>query len=146
MEVEIEPSVQKKSYKLKIDFGRFGIKTSIGRFTNHDISDIKDMLCVAVLNFKPVKLGDVLSEVLVLGVQYPKADSGEATFLSPMKNAKMRPLHNLLTLEELIFFRKFFYISFEDIPNEGRRKKDVKNFQKRLIFIRLISYAEVSQI
>jgi len=34
-------------------------------------------------------MGPVISEVLVLGVQYPKADSGEATFVSPAVNAKI---------------------------------------------------------
>jgi len=34
-------------------------------------------------------MGPVLSEVLILGVQFPKADSGEATFVSPAVNAKI---------------------------------------------------------
>jgi tRNA-binding protein len=33
-------------------------------------------------------MGPVISEVLILGVQYPKAESGEATFVSPAVNAK----------------------------------------------------------
>jgi tRNA-binding protein len=31
----------------------------------------------------------VISEVLVLGVQFPKAESGEATLVSPMADAKV---------------------------------------------------------
>jgi tRNA-binding protein len=34
-------------------------------------------------------MGAVVSEVLVLGVQYPGRDSGEATFVSPAVNAKI---------------------------------------------------------
>jgi tRNA-binding protein len=34
-------------------------------------------------------MGPVLSEVLVVGVQYPKAESGEAAFVSPAVNAKI---------------------------------------------------------
>jgi tRNA-binding protein len=34
-------------------------------------------------------MGPVISEVLILGVQYPKAESGEATFLSPAVDAKI---------------------------------------------------------
>jgi tRNA-binding protein len=34
-------------------------------------------------------MGAVKSEVLILGVQYPKAESGEATFVSPAANAKI---------------------------------------------------------
>ena len=44
---------------------------------------------LAVLNFEPVQIGDTTSEVLVLGVQYPKADSGEATFITPAAEAKI---------------------------------------------------------
>ena len=34
-------------------------------------------------------MGPVISEVLIIGVQYPKAESGEATFVSPAVNAKI---------------------------------------------------------
>ena len=34
-------------------------------------------------------MGTVVSKVLILGVQYPKAESGEATFVSPAKDAKI---------------------------------------------------------
>lgn len=82
-------SSPKKSYILKIDFGKFGIKQSIGRFTNHSIDEIKGKIVLGVLNFEPRKIGDDISEVLVLGVQYPKADSGEATFITPLIETKI---------------------------------------------------------
>jgi len=44
---------------------------------------------MGVLNFEPRQMGSVVSEVLILGVQYPKAESGEATFVSPAVNAKI---------------------------------------------------------
>ncbi len=87
--VEDEPSAPKKSYRLKIDFGKFGIKTSVGRFTHHVPEEIKGKLVLGILNFSPRQIGDTLSEVLVLGVQYPKADSGEATFITPFAEAKI---------------------------------------------------------
>lgn len=89
IKVEEEPSAPKKAYKLKIDFGKFGIKTSVGRFTKHMSEEILNKLVFAVINFEPRKIGNVVSEVLVLGVQYPKADSGEATFITPMAEAKI---------------------------------------------------------
>jgi tRNA-binding protein len=49
---------------------------------------VKNRLVLEVLNFSSRKIGDVLSEVLVLGVQLPKAGSGEATFVSPAAGAK----------------------------------------------------------
>lgn len=87
--VEEEPSAPKKAYRLKIDFGKFGIKTSVGRFTHHAPEEILNKLVLGVLNFEPRQIGNTMSEVLVLGVQYPKVDSGEATFITPMADAKI---------------------------------------------------------
>ena len=42
---------------------------------------------VAIYATTPI--GDTLSEVLTLGVQYPKAESGEATFITPVAEAKI---------------------------------------------------------
>ncbi len=89
LQVELEPGSPKKAYKLTIDFGRFGVKTSVGRFTQHSVDDLKGKLVLGVLNFGPRKVGETVSEVLVLGVQYPKADSGEATFVTPAVEAKI---------------------------------------------------------
>lgn len=89
IEVEDEPKAPKKAYRLKIDFGKFGIKSSVGRFTQHAPEEILNKLILGVLNFDPRQIGDTLSEVLVLGVQFPKADSGEATFITPAANAKI---------------------------------------------------------
>lgn len=79
----------KKAYKMKVDFGKFGIRTSVGRFSQHTPEEIKDKLVLGILNFSPRKIGDTISDVLILGVQYPKADSGEATFISPVVHAKI---------------------------------------------------------
>ncbi len=87
--VEIEPSSPKRAYRLKMDFGKFGSKTSVGRFTQHSPEEMLGKLVLGVLNFEPRQVGDVVSEVLILGVQYPKADSGEATFLAPAAEAKI---------------------------------------------------------
>ncbi|GAB4232802.1 MAG: tRNA-binding protein [Chlamydiales bacterium] len=87
--VEIEPTAVKRAYKIKIDFGKFGIRTSVGRFTQHSIEEMKDKLVLGVLNFSPRQVGDTVSDVLILGVQYPKADSGEATFITPAAQAKI---------------------------------------------------------
>lgn len=87
--VEEEPSAPKKAYRMKVDFGKFGIRTSVGRFTQHAPEAIKDQLVLGILNFQPRQIGNTLSDVLILGVQYPKADSGEATFITPATQAKI---------------------------------------------------------
>lgn len=87
VEVSIEPSAPKKSYKMLIDFGKYGKKVSVGRFTNHSIEEVKNKLVIGVLNLGTIKMGEIDSEVLILGVQFPKADSGEATFITPFNDS-----------------------------------------------------------
>jgi tRNA-binding protein len=89
VEVEYETRTHKPTYKMIIDFGKFGKRTSYGRFTQHPPEDVKNRLILGVLNFEPRQIGPVTSEVLVIGVQYPKAESGEATFVSPAVAAKI---------------------------------------------------------
>ncbi len=89
VEAETCEATPKPTYKMVIDFGKFGRRTSYGRFTAHPLDEVLGRLVLAVLNFPPRPMGDVISEVLVLGVQYPGRDSGEATFVSPAVNAKI---------------------------------------------------------
>ncbi|SDP77663.1 tRNA-binding protein [Desulforhopalus singaporensis] len=89
VEVELETGTVKPTYRMVVDFGKYGKRVSYGRFTCHPISEVKDRLVLGVLNFSPKPMGPFISEVLVLGVQYPKAESGEATFVSPAVHAKI---------------------------------------------------------
>ena len=88
-DVELETSTRKPTYKMTIDFGKFGIRTSYGRFTMHSLEDVKNRLVLGVLNCGDRQMGHLVSNVLVLGVQFPKAESGEATFVSPVVSAKI---------------------------------------------------------
>ncbi len=89
--VSAEPcaATPKPTYKMVLDFGKFGQRVSYGRFTSHPLDEVVGRLVLAVLNFPPRSMGDVVSEVLVLGVQFPGRDSGEAIFVSPAVNAKI---------------------------------------------------------
>jgi tRNA-binding protein len=89
VEVEVETQTHKPTYRMVVDFGRYGKRISYGRFTQHPIDEVKDRLVLGVLNFEPRQMGPFVSEVLIIGVQYPKAESGEATFVSPAVNAKI---------------------------------------------------------
>jgi tRNA-binding protein len=89
IDVQLETRTRKPTYKMTIDFGKFGKRVSYGRFTQHPLEEVKGRLVLGVLNFGPRQMGPVTSEVLVLGVQYPKAESGEATFVLPAVNAKI---------------------------------------------------------
>ena len=89
--VAAEPcaATPKPTYRMVIDFGKFGQRVSYGRFTAHPPDEVVGRLVLAVLNFPPRQMGEVVSEVLVLGVQYPGRDSGDATFVSPAISAKI---------------------------------------------------------
>ncbi|NOR25231.1 MAG: tRNA-binding protein [Desulforhopalus sp.] len=89
VEVELETRTHKQTYRMVVDFGKYGKRLSFGRFTCHPVEEVKDRLVLGVLNFTPRPMGPVTSEVLIVGVQYPKAESGEATFVSPAVNAKI---------------------------------------------------------
>ena len=89
IEVTLETRTSKPTYKMIIDFGKYGKRVSYGRFTQHSIDEAKNRLVLGVLNFEPRQMGAVSSDVLVLGVQFPKADSGEAAFVSPAVEAKI---------------------------------------------------------
>lgn len=89
IEAALETSTHKPTYKMTIDFGKYGRRISYGRFTQHPIEEVKNRLVLGVLNFEPKEMGGVVSEALVIGVQYPKAESGEATFVSPAASAKL---------------------------------------------------------
>jgi tRNA-binding protein len=89
VEVELETRTHKPTYKMVVDFGKYGKRVSYGRFTKHPIDEVKNRLVLGVLNFEPRQMGPVISQVLILGVQYPKAESGEATFITPSANAKI---------------------------------------------------------
>lgn len=89
IEVELETGTHKPTYRMVVDFGKYGKRVSYGRFTMHPPEEVKDRLVLGVLNFEPKPMGPVTSETLIIGVQYPKAESGEATFVSPAAGAKI---------------------------------------------------------
>jgi tRNA-binding protein len=87
--VALAPDSPKPAFILKVDFGKFGTRTSVGRFTKHAAEELTGKLVIGVLNFAPRQIGSTVSEFLCLGVQYPKADSGEATVMTPLADAKI---------------------------------------------------------
>lgn len=89
LSVAVAEGTPKPAYVIRADFGRFGVRTSVGRFTKHAPEELVDKFILGVLNFAPRQIGTTVSEFLTLGVQYPKADSGEATLITTMANVKI---------------------------------------------------------
>ena len=84
MSVTPSPDSPKPAYIIKADFGKFGVKTSVGRFTKHSADELVGKFILGVLNFEARQIGSTTSEFLCLGVQFPKADSDEATIITPL--------------------------------------------------------------
>ena len=87
IKAEVKLSLKKSSIVLLIDFGnKIGIKKSSAQIgANYNCNDIIDKQVAAVINFKPKQIGNLLSEVLVLG--FPD-DQGAPILFSPDKSIK----------------------------------------------------------
>ena len=79
---ELNNKLRKSSIILKIDFGdEIGIKKSSAQLTkNYNIDQLIDKQIAAVINFPKKQIGDLISEVLVLG--FPD-ENNEPILISP---------------------------------------------------------------
>ena len=79
---EINNNLNNPAIILTIDFGKkIGIKKSSAQLkANYNISDLLNKQIMAVINFPPKQIGNMISEVLVLG--FPD-DNNEPILVSP---------------------------------------------------------------
>ena len=81
IEVTDFPKAKKPAYKLKIDFGEFGIKNSSAQITKlYKKEDLLGKQIIAVVNFPPKQIANFISECLVLGAL---GKDDEVTLLNP---------------------------------------------------------------
>jgi len=81
LEAEDFPEARNPSYKLRIDFGKLGIRRSSAQITRlYRKEDLVGKQVIAVTNFPPKQIANFLSECLVLGVIL---DDKEVVLLQP---------------------------------------------------------------
>ena len=84
---DVNNQLKKPSIILEIDFGdKVGIKKSSAQLqTNYSNSDLINKQVAAVINFQPKQVGNLISEVLVVG--FPD-ENNQPILLSPDKKVK----------------------------------------------------------
>ena len=68
VDASINKGARSSAYKLKINFGELGIKNSSAQITDlYKPEDLIGKQVIAVINFEPIRISQVKSEVRVLG-------------------------------------------------------------------------------
>ncbi|CAN5216266.1 tRNA-binding protein [soil metagenome] len=87
LEVLDFPDARKPAYKIKVDFGPFGIKWSSAQITKHyAMAELPGRQIIAVINFPPKQIAKFMSEFLVTGFADENGDIVLATIDKPVPN------------------------------------------------------------
>ncbi len=85
--VEDFPEARKPAYKIKVDFGPFGIKWSSAQITKHYTKDqLPGRQIVGVINFQKKQIANFMSEFLVTGFADENGDIVLAAVEKPVPN------------------------------------------------------------
>ena len=87
IEVEDFPEARNPSFKIKVNFGKLGVKVSSAQITKlYSKKDLLNRQIVAVVNFAPKRIAGFKSEILILGVM--KEDE-EVILLQPEREVPL---------------------------------------------------------
>ncbi len=79
-EVRDFPEARRPAYRLRLDLGPLGERTSSAQITNYSKDELLGSTVVCVVNFPAIRIAGFRSEVLVLGVYDPE---GNVVLLRP---------------------------------------------------------------
>ncbi len=81
LKAEVFKEARKPAYKMQIDFGALGIKKTSAQITQlYSLEELIGKQVLAVVNFPPKQIANIMSECLVLGAI---EDGGEVILISP---------------------------------------------------------------
>jgi tRNA-binding protein len=77
------PEARKPAFKVRVDLGELGIKSSSAQITHHySTIDLVGKQVVCVVNFPPKRIASFVSEILITGFA---DDTGQIVLISPDK-------------------------------------------------------------
>jgi tRNA-binding protein len=81
------PEARKPAYKIRVDFGEFGLKMSSAQITkNYTRQELVGRQIIGVINFPKKQIGKFMSEFLVTGFADENGDIVLATIDKPVPN------------------------------------------------------------
>ena len=87
LEVMDFPEARKPAYKLKVDFGPYGIKWSSAQITKHYTKEeLPGRQIIAVINFPEKQIANFMSQFLVTGMADANGDIVLTTIHKPVPN------------------------------------------------------------
>jgi tRNA-binding protein len=87
LEATAFPGARKPAYKIKVDFGPFGIKWSSAQITRHySLEELPGRQIIGVINFPPKQIATFMSEFLVTGFADEQGDIVLASIDKPVPN------------------------------------------------------------
>ncbi len=86
IDAEIFKEAENPAYKIHIDFGEFGTRKTSAQITNfYSADELIGKQVVAVMNFPPKQIANLMSECLILGAV---GDGKEVTLIVPERKVK----------------------------------------------------------